>query len=109
MPTVRVGIAGKGGVGKTTIASVLARELARRGHNVVAVDCDSDPHLAMNSGVAPERIDAMRPFVDRRGPGDATSAEAGATPVQLLAAHGMKGPDGVIHVLAARISRPGGG
>ena len=109
MAAVRVGIAGKGGVGKTTISSVLARELARRGHNVVAVDCDSDPHLAMNSGIARERIDAMRPFVERRGPGDAVTADDTATPVQLLSAHGMAGPDGVTHVLAARISRPGGG
>ena len=106
---MRVGIAGKGGVGKTTISSVLARTLARRGHRVIAVDCDSDPHLAMNSGIAPERIDAMRPFVERRGRGDTRSADAGATPVQLVSRHGISGPDGVTFMLAARITRPGGG
>jgi CO dehydrogenase maturation factor len=106
---VRVGIAGKGGVGKTTISSVLARELARRGHNVVAVDCDSDPHLAMNSGISQERIDAMRPFIERRGQGNSVTADADATPVQLLSSHGMRGPDGVTYVMASRITRPGGG
>lgn len=106
---MRLGIAGKGGVGKTTISSVLARELARRGHNVIAVDCDSDPHLAMNSGIPQERIDAMRPFIERRGRDEAVSADANATPVQLLTSHGTAGPDGVTHVLASRISRPGGG
>lgn len=106
---VRVGIAGKGGVGKTTISSVLARILARRGHRVIAVDCDSDPHLAMNAGIAPERIDAMRPFIERRGPGESDGAEAGATPVQLVSQHGIEGPDGVTFMMAARITRPGGG
>ena len=109
MTAVRVGIAGKGGVGKTTISAVLARELARRGHNVIAVDCDSDPHLAMNSGIAQERIDAMRPFIERRGRGDSIGTDDDATPVQLVTKHGIEGPDGVTYMLAARITRPGGG
>lgn len=106
---VRVGIAGKGGVGKTTISSVLARTLARRGHRVIAVDCDSDPHLAMNSGISQAQIDAMRPFVERQGRRQSAESDAGATPVQLLSKHGIEGPDGVTYMLAARITRPGGG
>ncbi|HET7489964.1 MAG TPA: AAA family ATPase [Acidimicrobiales bacterium] len=107
---MRVGIAGKGGVGKTTISAVLARTLARRGHHVIAVDCDSDPHLAMSSGIVQAEIDAMRPFLERRGRNEATiETEAGATPVQLLDRHGVAGPDGVTHILASRIAKPGGG
>jgi CO dehydrogenase maturation factor len=37
---LRLAIAGKGGVGKTTVTALLARELARRGNRVVAVDAD---------------------------------------------------------------------
>lgn len=105
---VRVGIAGKGGVGKTTISSVLARTLARRGHRVIALDCDSDPHLAMSSGITQDRIDAMPAFVERRGRGDSVTTDAVA-PLDVLAKHGIDGPDGVTHMLAARIIKPGGG
>ncbi|MGH9282363.1 MAG: AAA family ATPase [Acidimicrobiales bacterium] len=106
---MRVGIAGKGGVGKTTISAVLARTLARRGHRVIAVDCDSDPHLAMNAGIGAETIDAMRPLIERGGKDGPIEAEAGATPVQLMSTHGIEGPDGVTFIQASRISKPGGG
>ena len=107
---MRVGIAGKGGVGKTTISAVLARSLARRGHRVIAVDCDSDPHLAMNAGIDAARIDAMRPLIERRGRGNAAiEADAQATPMQLMSKHGIDGPDGVTFMQASRISKPGGG
>ena len=105
---MRRGIAGKGGVGKTTISSVLARTLARRGHRVIALDCDSDPHLAMSSGITQDRIDAMLPFVERRGRGDSVTTDA-AAPLDVLAKHGIEGPDGVTYMLAARITKPGGG
>lgn len=49
----RIAIAGKGGAGKTTICATLARLLARAGHEVVAVDADTNPNLAPALGVAP--------------------------------------------------------
>lgn len=106
---MRIGIAGKGGVGKTTISAVLARTLARKGHRVIAVDCDSDPHLAMNCGVDADRIAVMRAFVERGGASAAGSDDARARPVELLSKHGIEGPDGITLMLAARIMRPGGG
>lgn len=106
---MRVALAGKGGVGKTTISSVLARTLSRRGHSVIAIDCDSDPHLAMSIGLDPDAAASMLPFLDR-GARSTPSTEAPAgDPVQLLRRHGVPGPDGVEIMLAARISRPGGG
>lgn len=46
---------GKGGVGKTTISAILARTLARRGWEVVALDCDSNPNLGVSLGLGVAR------------------------------------------------------
>ena len=104
---MRLGISGKGGVGKTTISAVLARELARRGHRVVAIDCDSDPNLGANIGLGEEGAARLRPFLDqsqsKRGvPVDRSAAE-------LLAEYGTPGPDGVTVLLGARVERAGSG
>ena len=42
---MKIAISGKGGVGKTTLAALLARLLARQGSRVVAVDADPDANL----------------------------------------------------------------
>lgn len=49
--TVKVTIAGKGGVGKTTISALVASTLAGRGLETLAVDCDPNPNLAESFGV----------------------------------------------------------
>lgn len=51
---LRVAVAGKGGSGKTTIAGTLARLLAARGREVLAVDGDTNPNLAQTLGLPPE-------------------------------------------------------
>ena len=50
--TFTVAIAGKGGTGKTTVASLLIRELVKRGKKpVLAVDSDPDANLATGIGL----------------------------------------------------------
>jgi len=43
---MKVAIAGKGGVGKTTLTGLLARQLAEEGYRVLAIDADPDANLA---------------------------------------------------------------
>lgn len=59
---MRIAVSGKGGVGKTTIAGLLARIVARRGQKVVAVDADPDANLAYVLGVPPEKRAGIVPL-----------------------------------------------
>ena len=56
---MKIAVAGKGGSGKTTISGTLARALARAGHSVVALDCDTNPMLGISLGVGPEETDRL--------------------------------------------------
>lgn len=53
---MKIAIAGKGGVGKTTIAGALARYYADKGYKVVAVDADPDANLASAIGIPSEAV-----------------------------------------------------
>jgi CO dehydrogenase maturation factor len=57
---MKIAIAGKGGSGKTTIAGILARSLAHRGHEVWAIDADSNPNLGATIGVPAEERKKIR-------------------------------------------------
>lgn len=43
---MKIAISGKGGVGKTLLASMLARTFADNGYSVIAIDADPDANLA---------------------------------------------------------------
>ncbi len=43
---MKIAISGKGGVGKTTVAALLARAVSRHGSRVIAIDADPDSNLA---------------------------------------------------------------
>lgn len=69
---MKIAITGKGGVGKTTFASVLCRVFEAEGKNVLAVDADPDDNLALGLGFPQEIIDkivpisAMKEFIKER-------------------------------------------
>jgi CO dehydrogenase maturation factor len=59
---MKIAISGKGGVGKTTLAGVMARVLAERGYKVLAIDADPDANLASAIGIDQEKLDSVRPL-----------------------------------------------
>ncbi|MBM4034835.1 MAG: carbon monoxide dehydrogenase [Planctomycetes bacterium] len=59
---MKLAISGKGGVGKTTLAAVLARLLADEGTSVIALDADLDSSLASALGVP--NAEGLTPIVE---------------------------------------------
>ena len=64
---MKLAITGKGGVGKTTLASTLARLYADEGRTVLAADVDPDANLGLALGLSQEEVDAIVPISKMRG------------------------------------------
>lgn len=57
---MKIAISGKGGVGKTILASLLSRTFAEAGYSVLAIDADPDSNLAATLGFPhPDKIIPM--------------------------------------------------
>lgn len=61
---MKLAITGKGGVGKTTLAALLAHAFTERGQKVLAIDADPATGLAAACGVPPEQAEAITPIAD---------------------------------------------
>ncbi len=59
---MKIAISGKGGVGKTTLAALLAQAYADKGRNVLAVDADPSPCLAGALGFPAEERARLHPI-----------------------------------------------
>lgn len=59
---VKLAVTGKGGVGKTTVSSLLAGALSVAGNKVVAIDADPDSNLAACMGYA--RPETLTPLIE---------------------------------------------
>ncbi len=102
---LKLGVVGKGGVGKTTVSGLLARAYADRGRQVVAIDTDSNPNLGLSLGLSLAETEAV-PVLPRAtvvGSGGTTAA------ADLLAEYGRATPAGPILLSAIKVAEAGAG
>lgn len=102
---MKIVVTGKGGVGKTTIAGSLARQLARQGSDVVAVDCDPSPNLGITLAMTPDEVEALEPVLNGLIASGYTHHDPKPDAEELLDRFGIDAGDGVRLVATARIER----
>ena len=111
---MRVAISGKGGAGKTTICSTLARLLARGGLRVTAIDGDPNPNLGIALGLSPDQrgrlqrvpIDVLSEREDAEGN---YHVELARSVDEIEHDFAVRGPDGVLILLMAGLQGSGAG
>ena len=74
---MKIAISGKGGVGKTTLSSLLAGVYAAEGVTVLAVDANPDSNLPAALGIPPEEVGKIVPISEM---GDLIEERTGAKP-----------------------------
>ena len=97
---MKIAVAGKGGVGKTTVSGTVARALARSGHRVLALDGDLNPMLGVSLGVGGEQTELI---VAARQAVAAGEQEHAPTIEEIVKRFGADAPDGVRMVIASRV------
>ncbi len=102
---MKLGIVGKGGVGKTTVSALIAKACVERGARVVAIDTDSNPNLGISLGMSFQDMEAV-PVLPRSvivsSRGDVTAAE-------LIDEYGRATPAGATLLSAIRVTEAGAG
>ncbi len=116
----RISVAGKGGVGKTTITGTLGRLWGRQGRPTILVDCDPSTNLASALGIEAEERIERTPLAcdhdlveDRVGvrPGESYGQMFRLNPdvEDILDTYGMDGADGTKLLTLGTISTGGSG
>lgn len=99
--SLRIAVAGKGGAGKTTLSATLARTFARRGRDVLVVDGDSNPNIAVALGVDRERAGTLGPLPTTLVSRKLTGMALNEPVEQIISNFGTTGPDDISVLMMA--------
>jgi CO dehydrogenase maturation factor len=116
----KIAVSGKGGVGKTTVAGILARLMGREGRKVLVIDADPDSNMASALGIPRDRREGLTPLShmfdlieERTGarPGQSFGGMFSLNPKvdDLVDTYGIEGSDGVKLLVLGTISSGGQG
>lgn len=89
-----IGVAGKGGAGKSVLSGTLARVLAQRGHQVLAIDSDPMPGLAHSLGVPEPEAPRLMHAAEKPEQGP-WRLRTGIGPMTVVRRYTTPAPDGV--------------
>ncbi|HVM01003.1 MAG TPA: AAA family ATPase [Egibacteraceae bacterium] len=102
---MKLGIVGKGGVGKTTVSALISQAYAARGARVVAIDTDSNPNLGMSLGMDWDEMEAV-PVMPRAL---IVGSEGDLTAQEVIEKYGRPTPAGPVLLSAIRVTQAGSG
>jgi CO dehydrogenase maturation factor len=113
---VKIAVSGKGGVGKTLVAGVLASYFAKKGLTVMAIDADPSPNLALTLGIPVEEANKILPISENAELLDAKTRtdypgvyKLHFTVDDIVEENGMQSPYGVNLLVMGTVKTAGGG
>jgi len=109
---MKIAIAGKGGVGKTTISGTICRVLAQSGERVLAIDGDPNPNLSVVLGIdknKPPHRSLSTDIIERVEDGKSWSFRVKMPFEEILSTFGQEAPDNVTLLIVGKPEQAGTG
>ncbi len=107
---VKLAISGKGGVGKTTLAAILAHLFAKEGYNVTAIDADSAINLPTALGVKYVKpLSELKEIIEERVVGPFGTYKLNPKVDDVFEIYSARNEDGVRVVVLGTIEKGGEG
>ncbi len=109
---MKVAVSGKGGSGKTTVSGTLSRAFAAADYDVLAIDDDENPNLALTLGIPREQeVPPIPGDLLKRVelPDGETELELAKSPDEIIADYGVEAPGSVQLLKMGEVDHAGSG